>query len=316
MHPRTNPESASREDTPPPTPATGTPALEAGRRQRPRTVDLERLGSAARLLGDRSRTVRQVLLREFRRAGRAGRPLLSEALRSDDPNRRSHARSIADALDWDVALRRLHRFAAREVIDLEAGLCILSRLDHPDIDLSPCLETLDDMAAEVHARTAHLGDDLQRCRVLTEYLGQELGYHGDMEGYTHPDNVFLHRVIESKQGLPLTLCALYSFVATRCGLRTGLVPLPGHVVLRLYGDKRSLIVDPFHGGEIRSQKSLMSYLAQNGLRFRSVWFRDAPEDRVFNRQVMNLRNALLSLGRTGRARRLTPLIDQLAQRDA
>ncbi len=58
-------------------------------------------------------------------------------------------------------------------------------------------------------------------------------------------------------------------------------------------------------------KSLQDYLAEHGLRCRAVWFRDASAARLLHRQSLNLRNALSSMGRFGRARRLTPLIDQL-----
>ncbi len=250
-------------------------------------------------------------MREFRAAGRAGRPLLARALRADDPHARSHARSLIDALEWDAAMRRLLRYTCRENLDLETGLFRLSHLERPGLDLSPYRLMLDEMATEVRGRVLGITDSLERGRILAHYLGTELGFIGDLDGYIHPDNVFVHRAIDRGKGLPLTLCAIYSFVARRCGLRTGLMPLPGHVMLRLHGRESNLIVDPFHGGEVRSLKGLQDYLAEHGLRCRAVWFRDAPTVQLIHRQTLNLRNALSSMGHYGRARRLAPLIDQL-----
>lgn len=272
---------------------------------------LERLRAAASLIGDRSSVVRQSLLHEFRRAGAMARPLLRRALANDDATVRAHARSLLDTLESEDVLRRLLRHVSRDVIDLEQALFLLSRLDRAHFDSRPYVRAIDAMGKEVRRRSTHCGDDLERGKILVEYLGTELGYRGDMDTYPQPENVFLHRTIERKVGLPLTLCALYSFVGRRAGIRTGLVPLPGHVMLRLYGSSKNLIVDPFHGGEARCQESLMAYLREHGLKFRPVWFQDACENRLLRRQIANLRNAYMAVSRHGRARRLVPLIDHL-----
>lgn len=288
------------------------PSTGGGRRS-PWSVRGRRLSSAGRLLGDSSSLVRRALLREFRSAGREGRPILRRALRSDDPHVRAHARSLLDSLDREEALRRLLRFAAREEHDLEAGLFRLSHLERGGLDLSPYRATLDELATELRFRFTRLPGDLERARALADYLGSELGLRGDAESEIGPDDVFVHRVLDRGRGLPLTLCAIYSFVASRCGLRTGLMPLPGHVMLRIHGRESNLILDPFNGGEVRTMRSLQRYLAQHGLRFRSIWFKDASATALLHRQSLNLRNALHSTGRYGRARRLDPLIELLGR---
>jgi len=314
-------------ETPPPSPDSGSTLLPAapereatqptapGQAQapEPRAARSARLEAAARLLGDESNEVRVALLGEFRRAGKSGRPLLESASRGDDPRARSHARALLDTLDRDAVLRRLLRYAARPDMDFETAYFLLSQLERPSFDARPYRAALDAMAKRVEQRTAHLRDDLQRAQALVKYLGTELGFSGDVESYTQPDNLFLHRVIERKQGLPLSLCAVYSFVAKRCGLQTGIVPLPGHVMLRLYGSHQNWIVDPFHGGESRSQDELIDYLRDHGLRFNPVWMHDAGARQLFRRQVANLQNSWRSVGQRGRARSLAPLLRLLGR---
>ncbi len=290
-------------------PASGSPTT-----GRPGRVRRARLDAAARLLGDESAEVRRALWREFRAAGRAGRPLLQHASCSEDARVRSQARQLLEALSQEEVLRRLQRHVAREwreVGELESAFYLLGRLDRPELDARPYVKALDAMAHEVRRRTSHVKDDLRRGRVLVQYLAEELGFGGDVETYTQPDNVYLHRAIERRRGLPLTLCALYTFVASRCGLHTGIVPLPGHVMLRLYGSYNNLIVDPFHGGEARSQEDLREYLRQHGLSFDPVWMHDANPRPLFLRQVVNLQTSLLKVGRRGRAQALAPLLEQL-----
>ena len=252
---------------------------------RPRSANLHAL---AKLLGDESPLVRDELRRQFHGAGKRGRPLLRRAARSADPRVRGHARTLLLELDRAAVRRRLVSFASRASIDLEAGLFLLGRLHDPSLDARIYKRTLDTFADEVMCRSVSCGTELERTQVLSDYLSNTVGFGGSNEDYHHPDNVHIHRVIETRTGLPLTLCAVHLFVARRIGLRASILPLPGHVMLRLHGLRRSRITDPFHAGRTRSQAALMSYLASNDLGFDPSWFRAASDRTLFLRQANNL----------------------------
>jgi len=254
----------------------------------PRHADRSHLRALARLLGDESPLVRDELRRQFHAAGKRGRPLLRSAARSADPRIRGHARTLLLELDRAVVRRRLISFASRPSIDLETGLSLLGRLHDPSLDGRVYRRTLDAFADEIQHRSASCGTELERVQVLCDYLSETVGFNGSSEDYHHPDNVHIHRVIETRTGLPLTLCAVYLFVARRIGLRASVLPLPGHVMIRLRGLRRSRIFDPFHNGRVRSQAALTSYLASNDLGFDPRWFRAASDRTLFLRQVNNL----------------------------
>lgn len=275
---------------------------------------LATLAAVASLLGDDSRTVRAELRRRFEAAGKPGLALLRRAARSPEPRVRAHARHLLAAAERRVVLRRLLRFAVAGTLELERGLFLLARLHTPRLDARPYKRALDAMAARVRRRGAGRGGELERARALVEYLGGELGYRGDVEDYHHPDNVHLHRVIERKRGLPLTLVALHVLVARRAGIAASAIPLPGHVMLRLRGGRRDLVFDPFHGGEARSHASLMGYLTQHGLSFRPEWFRDATDAQLLQRQVGNLARSFERRGLRAEARVLGAIGATIARR--
>jgi regulator of sirC expression with transglutaminase-like and TPR domain len=104
--------------------------------------------------------------------------------------------------------------------------------------------------------------------------------------------------------MPLTLCAIYAFVARRSDLAATVVPLPGHVMLRLRGATDSVIVDPYHGGVERSHKDCLEYLAQHGLAFEPAWFRDADDAALLRRQIQNLARSAEKRGLRREARDL------------
>ena len=252
------------------------------------SADTSRLATIAKLIGDESTLVRDELRRQFHAAGKIGRPLLLRAKRSEDPRTRGHARTLLLELDRAEVRRRLISFASHAEVDLESGLLLLARLQDPSLDARPYLRTLDAFASEVMRLSIDCGTELERGKILTDYLSKTIGFSGSNADYHHPDNVHLHRVIETRSGLPLTLCAVHLLVARRVGLRAYILPLPGHVMLRIHGLRRSRIIDCFHGGRVRSQGALMAYLSNHSLGFEPNWFRAASDKNLFLRQVNNL----------------------------
>ena len=113
--------------------------------------------------------------------------------------------------------------------------------------------------------------------------------------------------------MPLTLVAIYLFVARRAGFRAAAVALPGRVLLRLYAGRRSLLIDPFKGGRVRTKMDCIKYLAQNGLVPRPEWFRDATDPMLFQRHVLNLMASSQMRGLEGQARELHRLAKVVAQ---
>lgn len=262
-------------------------------------IDETRLAALIELLDDDSEIVGREVLHALDRLGRPARAAVRRAAESGAPRMRPRARRMQLRLARLDQARRLARFVAKAPkaeFDLERALWLLARFDDPTLDVRPYVLALDAMAAEVLRRIEPLPATHARVLELPKYLGGELGYQGEQERYHAPENALLHHALVEKRGLPLTLCAIYLLVARRAGLRAAIVPLPGHVMLRLYGGDKHVIVDPFHEGKVRSEKELLQFLAEHGLPFQPTWFRDADDRSMFARQVGNLRTAYVRRG--------------------
>ena len=112
----------------------------------------------------------------------------------------------------------------------------LGRFVHPDLDPAVPLARLDSMATRVQDET-HLS--------LRRVIAIEDGIGGNVDDYHDPSNSFLHRVLETRRGIPITLSVLWMEVGRRAGLEMVGVGLPGHFVVYAGGQ----MVDPFHYGE-------------------------------------------------------------------
>ncbi len=269
-----------------------------------RARDRERLSALVELLADDSQAVWAQVRDELVQADARAVSLLKGAAKSPNARVRAKARHVLAERARVRVLRRLISYGIRRDIDLERALFLLGRLDLPNLDRRPYVRALDAMAARVRARASRATDPLERVTSLAQVLGNELGFIGSEVDFTHPDNIHLHRAIERKRGMPLTLTAIYLFVARRAGIRAAPVTLPGRVILRLYAGRRSILIDPFQGGKVRTRADLVRYLAEHGLVARPEWFRDASDAALFQRHVLNLMSSAQTRGLERQAREL------------
>ncbi len=275
----------------------------------PNAIDVDaRLDSLRQLLDDPSPRVGDSVAKEFARLGRRGRPELRRALRSDSPRARLRARSILGEQGRALAARRLLRFVLQKPGDLERGLWLLSRFGEPGLDVRPFLVALDALGAQLAGRVESLPPGRPRCRELVAYLGRELGFGGCARPRRTTDDVHLHRAIMTKRGLPLTLSALFLFVARRAGLNGGLVAMPGHVILRLFAPEGDVFVDPYRGGAALEPKDLLAYLARHGCSYTPNMLECASERDLLARQIRNLQLALRESQRRRESRALDPVL--------
>jgi regulator of sirC expression with transglutaminase-like and TPR domain len=272
------------------------------------------LSALLELLDDDSPTVVAAVRRELEHGGgSAVEHALERAAHGAEARLRIRARDVLAARRRRSVLRRLMRHGARSRIRLEPALFLMAGLSTDRFDARPYRRALDAMALEVRRRLDRETDPSARALVLPHYLGQELGYAGSEDDYHHPDNIHIHRVIERRAGMPLSLSAIYLFVARRVGLRAGMIPLPGHVLLRLHHGERSFLVDPFQGGRVRSRADCLGYLRECDLVPQPEWFDEADDGAMFLRHVMNLVNSYRMRGLSRRARELQAVAGLLAR---
>jgi regulator of sirC expression with transglutaminase-like and TPR domain len=139
---------------------------------------------------------------------------------------------------------------AKDDFDLLRACLLIARLDGEDIDVEEYVRTVDHMAGEVQAKLPEKSNDEARLAALDTFLFEENGFHGSRTDYYHRANSYLSRVLDDREGLPITLSILYMELAQRVGVKVVGVGLPGHFVTQhrpAEGDGQ--LIDVFEGGK-------------------------------------------------------------------
>jgi regulator of sirC expression with transglutaminase-like and TPR domain len=106
------------------------------------------------------------------------------------------------------------------------------------------------MAAQITKDLDEQASHDQRVQALHRFLFEENGYHGCRHEYYHVANSYLDRVIDDREGLPITLSILYMELARRIGIAVEGVGLPGHFVVRCgEGPDAWPLIDVFEKGK-------------------------------------------------------------------
>jgi regulator of sirC expression with transglutaminase-like and TPR domain len=131
----------------------------------------------------------------------------------------------------------------------------------PDVDLDDVEARVGALAEEVRSRTSS-----ERPTSLLAHLHQVLfeehGFRGNADEYDDPRNSYMHWVLETRRGLPITLALLYRGVAERLGLAVTGLNTPGHFLVEVEGEGEPMIVDPFAAGRVLSRAEAIARIEQ------------------------------------------------------
>jgi regulator of sirC expression with transglutaminase-like and TPR domain len=154
---------------------------------------------------------------------------------------------------------------------VEAAVSI-AQDEFPRLDTQAVLAEIDTLAVKLKTRFPADAVPVQRLRWLNRFFFQELGFAGNVNDYYDPHNSFLHRVLETRRGIPITLAILYMELATQIGLRARGVSFPGHflVKLRMHTGQQhgEVVIDPFSGQSLSREELdelLVPYKRSRGL---------------------------------------------------
>jgi regulator of sirC expression with transglutaminase-like and TPR domain len=129
---------------------------------------------------------------------------------------------------------------------VEAAAAVAQAVE-PELDVQGVLAGIDALAARLKQRIAADTAPLQRLRYLNRYFFQELGFAGNVNDYYAPENSYLHRVLATRRGIPISLALIYIEIAQQIGLEARGVSFPGHFLIKLKMPQGEVVIDPFNG---------------------------------------------------------------------
>ena len=135
----------------------------------------------------------------------------------------------------------------------------LAQDDWPELDVQQVLADVDQLAARLQRRVDRQASVLDRLGALGQFFFGELGFAGNANDYYAVENSYLHRVLHTRRGIPISLAVLWLELARSLDLTVEGVSFPGHFLVQAHLDEGRVVIDPFTGQSL-SQAELRERL--------------------------------------------------------
>jgi len=158
---------------------------------------------------------------------------------------------------------------------------------YPSFDLQGFLGEFDLLARRMSDACRGAGSAHARLTRSLRCFHHTLGFAGNVDAYYDPDNSYLHRVIETRRGIPISLAVLFVELARGVGLDARGVGFPGHFLVRVDLEDEVAIIDPFTGSVL--DHDLLAHLADAHGQSAERLLAPATASQILARMLHNLR---------------------------
>lgn len=211
-----------------------------------------------------------------------------------------------------ASVSRLDYFAMLVADDTSFALteaaASLAQDEYPALDVQGVLAEIDALADRLKRRIPSDMVPIQKLRLLNRYFFDELGFAGNVNDYYDPGNSFLHSVLGTRRGIPISLGVLYIELASQIGLSARGVSFPGHFLVKLRmqsgAQQGEVVIDPFSGQSLSREdldERLAPYRRRQGLMNDeemplALFLQAATPREVLARMLRNLKEIYRSAG--------------------
>ena len=194
-------------------------------------------------------------------------------------------------------------------IDLLEGAYLIEKYQYPDLSFSSIDQKIEGISKAIWLELNKNLTALENTRVLNLIFYKTYKFSGNFANLLAPQNNFIHQLLESKKGNPLSLGIVYSALAQRLGLPIYGVNLPRNFLLVYLDENKSIetyesdldqhilfYINPFRRGTILNRTDIEHFLVSQNIKLKKSYFVPASNKRIIMRLIMNLVAAYEKLG--------------------
>lgn len=244
-----------------------------------------------KLLGDDHPQVAETVHAKLQELAPAVVPLLKQAADSnEDPKVRLGARAVLERIRLVEIRREWDRFSGLSdaQLNLEKGAFLLAGISYPGLDPKPYQLRLDELADRIRPALKAVIKPLDRLKVMNRALFKTEKFRGNWADYFDPENSYLHRVLERKLGIPISLSVLYLLVAQRLDLPIEGAGIPGHFMVKYKDRETEWYVDVFNEGRFLSRPECVQFIVEAGYPYQVVFLEGINSREILARMIRNL----------------------------
>ncbi len=220
-------------------------------------------------------------------------PLLEHSWESSfDPLSQSRIENIIHKIQYDQVKNDLQLWKLNNSEDLLEGLLIINRYQYPNLHEEQVYYQLAELRRNAWYHLMYDMSPVEKVKLLNNILFREFGLSGNTSNYHDPQNSFIHKVLETKKGNPISLACIYALVAQKLDIPIYGVNLPKHFVLAYVDpdnqEKVQFYINVFNRGQIMREEDIYAFLRQLNLPLSDAYTLPCDNIAIIKRVLRNL----------------------------
>ena len=130
----------------------------------------------------------------------------------------------------------------------------LAQDEYPELDVQSVLGDVDSLLERIRRRLPADAGQLQKLRILNQFFFKDLNFGGNLNNYYDPDNSFIHALLRTRRGIPISLALLWMELAQGLGLSVRGVGFPGHFMVKVNLPMGQAVIDPMNGQSLSREE--------------------------------------------------------------
>jgi regulator of sirC expression with transglutaminase-like and TPR domain len=193
--------------------------------------------------------------------------------------------------------------------DLIEAWIIITNWKYPGINKKIIQEKIDSIKQDVWLEINEQQTAYEKVKIINKIFFNYYKFKGNNQNYHSPLNSFLNTVLETKQGNPLSLSIIYSYIAQKLNIPIYGVNLPNHFVLAYIDENKinSLLgnettsgvlfyINAFSNGSILYEDDIRTFLNQLKIKEHNSYFEPCANTLIIHRMIINLISSYQALG--------------------
>jgi hypothetical protein len=118
--------------------------------------------------------------------------------------------------------------------DLLFGALLVSKFQYPDLHSTPVLQDIEKIRRNVWLELNNYLTPLEQANVLSSIIYNYYNLKGVEVNYHNPDDFFIHKVLETKQGNAITNGIIYQVMCELLDINARIINIPQQMVIAFY----------------------------------------------------------------------------------
>ncbi|MDR2285795.1 MAG: transglutaminase-like domain-containing protein [Sphingobacterium sp.] len=233
---------------------------------------------------------------------------------SFDPLSQTRIENIIHKIQFEQVQNDLQLWALKNNEDLLEGLLIVNRYQYPNLDENIVQYQLAELRRNAWFQLMYDMSPLEKVKLLNNIIFREFGLSGNTTNYHDPQNSFLHKVLETKKGNPISLACIYSIVAQKLDIPIYGINLPKHFVVAYIEEEHEsplFYINVFNRGQVMKHDDIYSFLKQLNLPPKEEYTLPCSNIAIVKRVLRNLTTAYDNLGNMQKKEEIASLLQLL-----